>query len=66
VLKPELVVEFEAAWAELRQRRGEQLARPQLAYHGTAESNINSILEKGLLSSYPFFFSPPPFQIHFQ
>lgn len=47
MLKPELVVEFEAAWANLRQKRGEEVARPQMAYHGTAENNINSILEKG-------------------
>jgi hypothetical protein len=37
VLKAELVVEFEAAWAELRQKRSEDLARPSMAYHGTAE-----------------------------
>ncbi|ELR24964.1 UBA/TSN domain containing protein [Acanthamoeba castellanii str. Neff] len=49
VLKAELVVEFEAAWAELRQKRSEDLARPSMAYHGTAEQNIESILDKGLL-----------------
>lgn len=37
VLKAELVVDFEAAWVELRQRRGDGLARPKMAYHGTAE-----------------------------
>ena len=37
VLKAELVVEFEAAWAELRQKRSDDLARRSMAYHGTAE-----------------------------
>jgi len=49
VLKAELVVEFEAAWEEMKKKRGIELARPQIAYHGTAETNINSILDRGLL-----------------
>ncbi|KAL6052497.1 Low molecular weight neuronal intermediate filament [Balamuthia mandrillaris] len=51
VIKPELVVEYEAAWAELRQKgdRTVEELRPQMAYHGTSENNIESILEKGLL-----------------
>jgi len=49
VLKPELVAKFERKWGELKNQRGEQLAKPQIAYHGTAESNVNSILERGLL-----------------
>jgi len=48
-LKPELVVEFEAAWKVMKQNRGMTLASPNMAYHGTAETNINSILERGLL-----------------
>eukprot|EP00005_Dracoamoeba_jomungandri_P003913 CAMPEP_0174259430 /NCGR_PEP_ID=MMETSP0439-20130205/8254_1 /TAXON_ID=0 /ORGANISM="Stereomyxa ramosa, Strain Chinc5" /LENGTH=198 /DNA_ID=CAMNT_0015343311 /DNA_START=270 /DNA_END=863 /DNA_ORIENTATION=- len=49
VLKPELVINFEGAWRDLTKRRGARIAQPQLAYHGTAESNIESILERGLL-----------------
>src|SRR5690242_20137867 len=50
VIKPELVVEFEAAWEELRNAdRTKEELRPQMAYHGTAETNIENILEKGLL-----------------
>jgi len=49
VLKPELVENFENRWRKLKQERGEKLARPQIAYHGTAEQNIESILERGLL-----------------
>jgi hypothetical protein len=49
ILKPELVVRFEKRWNQLKTQRGEALAQPQIAYHGTAETNINSILERGLL-----------------
>eukprot|EP01123_Difflugia_compressa_P000107 TRINITY_DN10211_c0_g1_i1.p1 TRINITY_DN10211_c0_g1~~TRINITY_DN10211_c0_g1_i1.p1 ORF type:complete len:342 (-),score=35.25 TRINITY_DN10211_c0_g1_i1:80-1084(-) len=49
VLKPELVARYEKRWGELKAKRGELLARPQIAYHGTADTNINSILERGLL-----------------
>jgi len=49
ILKPELVVRFERRWNQLKGTRGEALAQPKIAYHGTAEANINSILERGLL-----------------
>jgi len=49
ILKPELVVRFERRWNKLKSQRGEALAQPQIGYHGTAETNINSILERGLL-----------------
>jgi diadenosine tetraphosphate (Ap4A) HIT family hydrolase len=49
ILKPELVVRFEKRWGELKVLRGQQLAQPQIAYHGTAEGNIDSILDRGLL-----------------
>jgi len=49
ILKPELVVRFERRWNQLKAQRGDVLAQPQIAYHGTAETNINSILERGLL-----------------
>jgi len=49
VLSPELVKKFEGAWTYLKGLRGIQVATPQIAYHGTAEANIGSILEKGLL-----------------
>eukprot|EP01087_Luapelamoeba_hula_P016273 TRINITY_DN49_c1_g1_i1.p1 TRINITY_DN49_c1_g1~~TRINITY_DN49_c1_g1_i1.p1 ORF type:complete len:816 (+),score=176.19 TRINITY_DN49_c1_g1_i1:2-2449(+) len=49
VLKPELVIGFEASWERLKSARGSGEAQPRLAYHGTAEHNIDSILDKGLL-----------------
>jgi len=49
VLKPELVAAFEAQWENMKKKRGHELSRPNIAYHGTAEQNINSILERGLL-----------------
>jgi len=49
ILKPELVVKFERRWNQLKSSRGDKLAQPQIAYHGTAEQNIDSILERGLL-----------------
>jgi len=49
VLKPELVARYETRWNALKAKRGEELARPKIAYHGTAEANITSILERGLL-----------------
>jgi len=49
VLKPELVESYERKWKKLRQERGSELAKPQIAFHGTAEQNIESILERGLL-----------------
>jgi len=44
VLRPELVIKFEKKWYEMKER-----AKPQIAYHGTANDRIHSILEKGLL-----------------
>lgn len=49
VLKPELVTAFEARWNQMTKQLGKNLTVPSIAYHGTAEANINSILEKGLL-----------------
>jgi aprataxin and PNK-like factor len=49
VLKPELVAAFETRWNGMTQKIGANLTKPCIAYHGTAETNINSILEKGLL-----------------
>jgi len=49
ILKPELVARFERRWNELKLARGETLSKPQVAYHGTAENNVNSILDRGLL-----------------
>jgi len=49
VLKPELVALYEARWATMKKTLGTDLSKPNIAYHGTAEANINSILERGLL-----------------
>jgi len=49
VLKPELVARYETRWNALKASRGEVLARPKIAYHGTSEANLTSILERGLL-----------------
>jgi len=49
VLKPELVTAFERRWEEMKTLRGATEATPSIAYHGTAEANINNILDKGLL-----------------
>eukprot|EP01088_Endostelium_zonatum_P019541 TRINITY_DN6794_c0_g2_i1.p1 TRINITY_DN6794_c0_g2~~TRINITY_DN6794_c0_g2_i1.p1 ORF type:complete len:598 (-),score=118.29 TRINITY_DN6794_c0_g2_i1:48-1679(-) len=50
VLKPELVNDFEQEWSAMKSRNGEgNLSTPNIAYHGTSETNINSILDRGLL-----------------
>jgi RNA:NAD 2'-phosphotransferase (TPT1/KptA family) len=38
---------FEVKWEEMKRELGK--VEPKLAYHGTADANIPSILQKGLL-----------------
>lgn len=42
---------FEEAWIRVRKLRGEELAKPKMAYHGTSEKNIDSILDNGTLEN---------------
>eukprot|EP01127_Copromyxa_protea_P010276 TRINITY_DN2497_c0_g1_i6.p1 TRINITY_DN2497_c0_g1~~TRINITY_DN2497_c0_g1_i6.p1 ORF type:complete len:295 (-),score=29.32 TRINITY_DN2497_c0_g1_i6:34-918(-) len=49
VMQPDLVRKFEERWARMIEQRGISIAVPQIAYHGTAEKNISSILSKGFL-----------------
>ena len=49
VLKPELVNEFELYWNLMKRRSEGAEPKPNIAYHGTSQNNINSILDRGLL-----------------
>lgn len=47
ILKPHLVIRFEKKWSEMKNVGSP--VRLDLAFHGTSGSNIDNIIEKGLL-----------------